>query len=342
MSNITFLLGAGASYNSCPIWKEQGEKMVELAEKYLKSSNNNFNDKAPVGLDDKEQLLWNIGYFGQKALKFGTIDTYAKKLFLNQSDQELSALKLAVSVFFTIWQLTNDFDLKKRGSNILEEIDRRYITLLAALLENKSGSGIQIKENVRFVTWNYDLQLEFAFKSFTRDGSSWDDIPDNLRFRFNSDNPKSLQICHLNGYHGFYITSEKEIGFIDVPKSKDINEILESIGYVSTSHSRRQLHVTNHINYAWETNPLALGVRNEAIKVFSETDILVVIGYSFPNFNKEIDKMLFDKLKGRKTTIYYQDLNASETFIKQLVNSNETEIICERIKMDAFLLPYEF
>ena len=28
---ITYLLGADASYQACPIWKEQGEKMIELA-----------------------------------------------------------------------------------------------------------------------------------------------------------------------------------------------------------------------------------------------------------------------------------------------------------------------
>ena len=55
-----------------------------------------------------------------------------------------------------------------------------------------------------------------------------------------------------------------------------------------------------------------------------------------------IDKTLFEKLKGRKTTIYYQDPNASETLIKQLVNSEETDIICERSKTDVFILPYEF
>lgn len=45
MKNITYLLGAGASYNSCPIWEEQGEKMIELAQKYLDPSKCDFNKK---------------------------------------------------------------------------------------------------------------------------------------------------------------------------------------------------------------------------------------------------------------------------------------------------------
>lgn len=339
MKNITFLLGAGASYYACPIWKEQGEKMVELATKYLNKSNINFNEP-PRGLNEIEKLLWDIGYFGEKALKYGTIDTYAKKLYLNQSP-ELSRLKLVVSVFFTIWHLTNDKDLKKRSSGAFDEIDKRFITLLAALVERKDGSGIMLNSNVRFVTWNYDLQLEFAYKSFLHDNASWDYVSQNLSFRI-TDQRQPLQICHLNGYHGFYVTEGAEINFIDLSKSNDVNKILESIGYVSTSQERRQLQISNHINYAWENNHLANYARSEGKRIFSETDILIIIGYSFPNFNKEIDKALFGQLKGRITTIYYQDPNASETFITQLVDPKEANIICEKMKMDNFYLPYYF
>ena len=114
MKKLTFLLGAGASFHSCPIWKEQGEKMIELAEKYLSDSKRNFENR-PTLENEKEEILWDIGYFGYKALKFGTIDTYAKKLFLNQSNSELVRLKVAVSIFFTLWNLTDDSKLKKRN-----------------------------------------------------------------------------------------------------------------------------------------------------------------------------------------------------------------------------------
>ena len=345
MKNITYFLGAGASFHSCPIWKEQGEKMIELAEKNLDSSKIDFENR-PRLENEKEGILWDIGYFGLQARRFGTIDTYAKKLFLNQSYIELSRLKVAVSIFFTLWHLTDDYSFKFRSNGKVnekfEELDKRYISLLAAITEKNNSSDISIKENFRFVTWNYDLQLEFAFKAFNADNLSWEYISQNLKFRCAENDSSPLQICHLNGYHGFYCTNEKEHDFISVPTANDINKILESIVYVSTSERRKQLQISNHINYAWETNPLAEKARNEAKRIFSETDILIIIGYSFPNFNNEIDKMLFDNLKGRKTTIYYQDPNASETFLSQLVNLGETEIICERVKKDNFYLPYEF
>jgi len=191
------------------------------------------------------------------------------------------------------------------------------------------------------VTWNYDLQLESAFALFNQN-TSWESISQNLKFRCEIGDSSPLQVCHLNGYHGFYYTSEEEIEFLTVPQTKNINEIVESIDYIPTGNKRNELQISKHINYAWEENPLAARTRNEANRIFSETDILVIIGYSFPNFNKDIDKMLFDNLKGRKTTIYYQDPNASESFLSLLVNKDETEIICDRIRKDNFYLPYEF
>ncbi len=34
MKNITYLFGAGASYFACPIWKEQGEKMIAISSNF--------------------------------------------------------------------------------------------------------------------------------------------------------------------------------------------------------------------------------------------------------------------------------------------------------------------
>ncbi|MDD4976474.1 MAG: hypothetical protein PHY93_19110 [Bacteriovorax sp.] len=338
---ITFLLGAGASRNACPILKEQGEKMIELARIYFDNPDLEFEEK-PKDLDEKKRVMWDIGFFGNMSLKFGTIDTYAKKLSLNNSYRELSRLKLSVSLFFTIWQLTNNKKLKSCNSKSFDDIDRRYISLMASIIEQKDHISCKLNDNVRFVTWNYDLQLEYAFKSFCREELSWDYISQDLRFRISDKSTPNLEICHLNGYHGFYKTDRGDYHILDRTNSMEINEILDSISFTSTSLSQGTIDITNHINYAWENNYLAEASRNEAFRIFSETDIVIIIGYSFPNFNKEIDKELFDRLKGRHTKVYYQDPNASPTLIYQIVNSEECDVICEPKKLDNFILPYEF
>jgi len=341
--NITYLLGAGASYNSCPIWKEQGEKMIELSEKYLKLPNVNFNEEKPNDLSDRQSILWDLGYFGHKALEFGTIDTYAKKLLINQSLKDLQRLKLAVSIFFTLWESSND-EIKNRNGQQFKKIDNRYISLLSSIIE-ASNANPKLKENVRFVTWNYDLQLERAFKAFCLDHLDWDYVSLNLSFRVNKKNLKNLEVCHLNGYSGFYnssIDSKQEIGFLDRSSSIEINKILEEIEFMNRSISRETINIREHINYAWENNDISNFTRKQALSIFSQTDILVIIGYSFPSFNKEIDKSLFEQLTGRETKIYYQDPNASEDLLKIYTQGLETELQLIKDYKDHFFLPPEF
>jgi hypothetical protein len=210
------------------------------------------------------------------------------------------------------------------------------------ILEQSTQTNFHLKKNIRFVTWNYDLQVEYAFKEFHHNNLSWEYISQDLSFRIDEKTNKPLEVCHLNGYHGFYQTDSKEHHVLDRTESNQIGDILEGLSFVSTSQRRGQLNLTNHINYAWETNPIADKTREEAKRIFSETDILIIIGYSFPNFNKDIDNQLFKQLNGRKTTIYYQDPNASKSFISQLVNPDNCKIICETKKLDNFILPYEF
>jgi hypothetical protein len=163
MGNITFFLGAGASYYACPIQKEQAEMMVQLATKFWPDPAHKPDFKNPKhdNLSDQGHILLDIGYFGTKALKYGTIDTYAKKLALSDAKEELDRLKSAVNIFFTVWQSTDDKQLKDSVRFEDEEIDRRYIQLMAAILEKDKDSAYpSLKSNVRFVIWNYDLQIE--------------------------------------------------------------------------------------------------------------------------------------------------------------------------------------
>jgi hypothetical protein len=113
---------------------EQGEKMIDLARNYFNKPEEIFSNYSGTTLNEQDAIIWDIGYFGSKALKFGTIDTYAKKLHLNSSHEELTKLKISVSIFFTIWQLTEDKTLKSREESIFDAIDKRYITLMAAIL----------------------------------------------------------------------------------------------------------------------------------------------------------------------------------------------------------------
>ena len=119
MAKITYYLGAGASYNSCPILEKQAEMMIKVAEfeikKYTAKRTSTggttsitydftLEEKNKLKEDNQLQILWHIGYYGNKAKEYNTIDTYARKLFLNDETTELNLLKMSVSVFFDIWE----------------------------------------------------------------------------------------------------------------------------------------------------------------------------------------------------------------------------------------------
>lgn len=79
MAKITYYLGAGASFFACPILEKQAEMMIKLANFELQkndyysslgqlSLNFSSEEKPKQFTDDNRfQILWNIGYFGEKA-----------------------------------------------------------------------------------------------------------------------------------------------------------------------------------------------------------------------------------------------------------------------------------
>jgi hypothetical protein len=345
--NITYLLGAGASAKACPILRAQGETMIALAKMFLDPEITEQNFKIMNSGDPGVVIMHDMLRFGQYSLKYGTIDTYAKKLYFSDDyEHDLDRLKLSVSVFFTIWEsMKSDYPIKSKYENI----DSRYISLLASVLEKTSKRVPKLKDNIKFITWNYDLQLERAFKSFCMDHFTWDEVSKYLIFKPSLSQSISLDVCHLNGYNGYYFTapkSDKQIKEVDTIdrnlQDKDLPAILKEIDFIVESQRRDQLSFSEHINYAWESNQLAQVTRNEAANILSKTDTLIIVGYSFPPFNKEIDKQLFVHLQGRKTRIFYQDPNASKDYLSTLIKGLNTEIICLTDKLDQFLLPYDF
>lgn len=345
--NITYLFGAGASAKACPILSGQGETMIALAQMFLDPEITQPEFKILSSADPGEVIMHDMWRFGLNAKQYGTIDTYAKKLFLSDDyEHELDRLKLSVSVFFTIWEsMNNDYPIKSKFKNI----DPRYISLLASVLEKTSNRVPKIRDNIRFVTWNYDLQFERAFKSFCMNHFTWNDVSKYLKFRVDTSQNINLDICHLNGYNGYYFAtpkSDKQVREIDTIdrdlQDKDLPAILKELGFIIESQRRDQINFSDHINYAWESNKLAQTTRNIALDIFNKTDTLIIIGYSFPPFNKEIDQQLFKKLEGRKTRIIYQDPNASKDYISTLVTGLDTEIHCITDKLDQFMLPYDF
>lgn len=358
-------MGAGASYNSCPILNRLSEIMIRVAEMELTKTTSSGDPDMPYKFDDSEisnlpednkvKILWYIGYFGKKGILYNTVDTYARKLELTKDITQLDLLKMCISVFFDLWenfqetryislstQIFNDFSYKS--------IDHRYKSLFSILLDNKN-ENIELNKYVKFISWNYDLQLESAFRLFLADNvvENFDDL-NSKYFRFKGDNDRLIEnnLFHLNGHRGFY----SDFSFEDIKKQtvesnseSTIENYWEKIEGLFESTMAQKSNFNKHVKYAWEHNLGSDWFKNIG-EILSETEILVVIGYSFPPFNRGIDQFLFSKLNPKKIKkIVYQDPNANKEIIENLFINPvpfEKKIVIESKNINQFYLPNEY
>lgn len=352
MSKITYYLGAGASFHSCPILEDLSNSMFTLARTELNNFYKkvyNFNDselsEVIYSNDNRRIILWYIGYFGEKAKQFNTIDTYARKLYLTKKYTKLSLLKMSLSVFFDLWEnfLESNFNnlFKKYKS-----LDLRYINLLSILLEN-NGSDIVISDSLKFITWNYDLQIESTFKLFLEQERmiSFKEL-DSFYFKFKENNIDDSinNVFHLNGHRGFISHQENDD---ELRISEDYKKYWNDNDWIYNAVKRKQSNFNNYIKYSWEHN-LNNNWYNKISKVLNETEILVIVGYSFPPFNRKIDQYLFSKLNSNKVKkIVYQDPKANKQIIKNLFTKpdlyfDKIEIIDQLDNMNQFYFPNEY
>ena len=102
------------------------------------------------------------------------------------------------------------------------------------------------------------------------------------------------------------------------------------------------LDFNTHLSFAWENS-----VNNEKIKetltnTTEDTEVVVVIGYSFPFFNRVTDRYIFSKMPKLKK-VYVQDINPDAVIqaIHAVLPSNR-KIAVEPIKAcGQFYLPAE-
>ena len=368
MAKITYYLGAGASYHAYPILDKQAQMMIQLARMELQKTGSYGEAIMPYEFKEEEKdtlpnvnrikILWHIGYFGKKAILFNTIDTYARKLELTGDITELDLLKMSVSVFFDLWsnfyESRYQFPLFKNPDDKIKEkkydwIDSRYKSLFSILLE-KGREKIYFNESIKFVTWNYDLQLESTFRLFQGEDKvkSFEDLNTNY-FMFKGDNNLLQQnnVFHLNGHHGFYSDfsfSNLKKQTIETGSNNSIDDYWKKTEGLFDSTMAQTANFNKYVKYAWE-HDLNSDWFQQISTVMKETEILVVIGYSFPPFNREIDQELFSKLNPNKIKkIVYQDPSANKQIIKNLFKtpgSFENKIEIETGNLNQFYLPNE-
>jgi hypothetical protein len=344
---VTYLLGAGASYKAIPIIGELNNAFEELKKLY-----NLFlpDERFPECIKDKKLFESHMTTGAYNSKIYGTIDTFAKKLALT-NNEDLVKMKGALSLFFTLWQEINKNELSQREviSSLKPkveqvpymDIDDRYFGLLTNYLEKK-GDKVVLNDDVNFITWNYDAQLELT-TAFILEKPIGTILEEFKVYPYVKENPR---IVHLNGLAGIYRDQKenkmKHLYRDNFENARNTEKLLKEKLFFMSATEESTTENSDYFSYAWENDPTSIGAIKNAQMILKETDYLIVIGYSFPTFNDSVDKELFDVLKKSNTfkKLYYQDPNANEEIFTSRFGFDPKKIKIVN-NVNQFLLPLE-
>ena len=323
MSKVVYLMGAGASYGKrwknangkgeilegLPIVSEIPDRLEHIKTLFTQETISEYSEAQKKLEQDFDWLIDNTR-------RHATIDTFARKLFLTNQTAEYVKLKRLLSLYFKTEQLIN-------------RPDGRYDTFLASVLQKNDKGKLRISDEITILTWNYDSQFEIAYKEYLSAGDYQEDIdfPERLGVCIHSNiadfiKPHSFeddgarQIFKLNGsasFIGDYSMGhyyQYKGGKITLQRMKDLLKIYAAPYYPDGSPKKSML------NFAWEyeKTPEYINLLDNSI---SGAESLVIIGYTFPFFNREVDTFLFRLLRGPLRNIYIQDPNANN--LKEVV-----------------------
>jgi len=351
--NTVYLLGAGASYHAIPVLKDLNATikafLLDLSEIFK----------------DEENLLNHITYnwiqIFDLAAQHSSVDTFAKKLYLTEEYRMLKQLKYILSAYFIYEQCDRNNPFTEKSDSIPYPntlLDPRYGFFMAALLK-KTKNQPKLPDSVKIISWNYDSQIELAYHTYSRIGyDNNKSLREHLGIfpvtdrEYTEDDDGFFENCRIVKLNGtatnfvhekpesYLIGNHTQIHFRDA-----IKEISSLINYsIDLTNSANKETLATHLNFAWELqeNWFSTKAVEAAKAIISEASTLVIIGYSFPVFNRDIDKLIFEN--NRLSKIYIQDLPECIEGIKSRVIKTidvDPEIIELETSVDQFLIPFE-
>lgn len=334
---ILYFLGAGASAQALPLARSVGIKNKEPDVPGLayELKNINLNILLADLINKSYQQLINkytdsFNNLSSKADEFGDVDTYAKYLHLmHPGGPELQELKRNLSAYFSFKQM------------LLNARDKRYLPWLVSIMTQKI-----FPENVKILSWNYDFQVELASsqigssEDIDHKGTSFTYSPSTLSYYPNLDPTFSdhslLSLIHLNGIAGFANTDQSAAASIFQKRYRgNVDSILLFM---------EQNNLQSHLHFVWEKSMYHTSLMNHVKTMIEKTTILVVIGYSFPFFNREVDKQIFAELTKDNSLhkIYFQDpVLTGQQLRAQFSLPEHLEIVHIQNK-ENFYIPFEY
>lgn len=338
--NLTYLIGAGASAKALPVINKMRES-IDKAISFMKVRYTGFDPNLfkPIQQKSFDQIILDLQYLKQKCEGVNTIDESAQMLYAkykknikNGKDDiafeflnEFKKLKSALSIYFIIEEYL-----------ISPKIDARY---------NPFWLNIDHKniENVKILSWNYDSQFERSYSNLY--SMNLDESRNELNFvdcgfsnyMFTTSHSK-IELIKLNGSADNFSKSGKDSNF-PVKNTLDI-------GFKDVLNHYSNSDFSSSLRYAFENDEEQItNIRTKIINAVRGTTHFVVIGYSFPDCNRIIDKDIFNQIIGPETNVYFVNITDEDFYnVTDLINlTNYKKVQPQFIKNgDKFYFPPDF
>lgn len=319
MAKITYLIGAGASADSLPMvgnFAEELEGIIYQLTRYLSRTS---SEREAVIDSDKtviNEAIEDLNLLLHGCYKHRSVDTFAKMLFLTQKDSGRAVtyrkVKCAIILFFEMYRFFNN------------RTDKRYDAFLATLMNHE---GPKFPANVNIISWNYDYEFERAYMNYLPDDTDIHEVYKDLNIiHKNHKDSKSIGnnfgILKINGTAGFFSNDNKIILGLNNPTEFALGEVGSNrTGLIKLLQSYHEYSYNGEyepaISFSWEGDNGHVSVMEEIENAVRNTHLLIVVGYSFPYFNRLTDKKIFSSMKLPTARVIVQNKLAEE-FVETL------------------------
>ena len=343
-----FLFGAGASANAMPINNQLKDQINKLASNLRRQFKSLMSETSGSTEDEDllNLLIKDLEWLAEKAKGHDTIDTFARYLHDNHFNEDLYRLKVALVIFFELEPMTRD---QNKGSEN-PDLDPRYLSFFEDIRPNASGP---VPGNYKILSWNYDTQLELGRLRHMdyNDRNPIYCLKDsiyalNIVFKYSTMISGNCNINDLSTEMSVY-----KLNGVACTKSDELHALQNEIGKALTKDNIggillgyknvRNKVTTPTISYAWEEDTIQENnVVQLAIDAVKDAHFLVVIGYRFPEDNREIDNTIIKKMENLEK-VYIQDFCPHEVASNFLKIRSDIEIKPEQLKTgdEPFFVP---
>lgn len=349
-NKITYLFGAGASYPELPLALDNPGRHISGIPAALCKMAGKYEFAIRDGRCPKEieslvtHLITDFRNAAKLIRQYHNVESLAEHYY-QTNRKNLQWFKQTLARYFMLEQFGIDFIPKKNKHFPSIRINNRYHRFVSTIMQQRKS----IPDNIRMLSWNLDFQMELAAFEYYRTTAGINGSPHLQDERvigyypgpdiFATSTRQDTHLLHLNGIAGMVSSNTGELIIMFMANQEDINntELMIKQIFLLTNQPGQL------ITFPWETTHLAKKTMDTAKNIIEGTDILVVVGYSFPIYNRPTDKTLFETLcKNDRLKIYYQDPVLDGSFLKTRFNLGSETTIRHIRNVNRFFIPLEF